>query len=90
MSIFDDTEAMLSRNAFRRVVVSTILTCALLVLQACASIGPGTVPRDRVDYLGAMGDSWKEQTLLNIVRLRYGDAPVVKSEACWINGLGMR
>jgi hypothetical protein len=59
-----------------RGVVSTLLACALLVLQACASVGPGTVPRDRIDYLGAMGDSWKEQTLLNIVRLRYGDAPV--------------
>lgn len=64
------------RKASRRVGTSTLLACALLVLQACTSIGPGTVPRDRIDYLGAMGDSWKEQTLLNIVRLRYGDAPV--------------
>ena len=41
----------------------------------CASIGPASVPRDRVDYVEAIGDSWKQQTLLNIVRMRYGDAP---------------
>ena len=49
---------------------------ALLVVASCSSIGPGSVRRDRVDYVGAVADSWKHQTLLNIVRLRYGDAPV--------------
>jgi hypothetical protein len=43
---------------------------------ACQSIGPATVPRDRIDYLGSLGSSWKEQTLLNIVKLRYGDMPI--------------
>jgi hypothetical protein len=47
-----------------------------LALAACQSIGPATVPRDRVDYLDSLGTSWKQQTLLNVVKLRYGDVPI--------------
>src|SRR5262247_2128978 len=45
-------------------------------LSGCASIGPLTVQRDRFDYVTAISDSWKSQMLFNLVKLRYGDAPI--------------
>src|SRR6516162_7216056 len=64
------------------------LTAALpaAVVAACAGIGPATVPHDRIDYGSAIGDSWKEQTLLNIVKLRYGDMPIFLEVAQVIAG----
>lgn len=52
------------------------LVGAILLLSACASIGPGTVSRDRFDYTAAISDSWKHQMLFNMIKIRYGDAPV--------------
>jgi hypothetical protein len=50
--------------------------CLMLVIApGCASRGPNRVEKDRADYGQAIGDSWKAQTLLNIVRLRYLDWP---------------
>jgi len=55
-------------------VILTILTLALLA--GCTGIGPGTVTRDRFDYVNAISNSWKKQMLLNLVKMRYVDAPV--------------
>ena len=49
--------------------------CSLL-LSSCTNIGPDTIARDRFDYSSAISDSWKRQTLLNIVKLRYSDPPI--------------
>ena len=62
------------------------LTLMVLAAAGCASIGPATVQRDRVDYISAIAESWKEQTLLNVVRLRYGDAPSFADVSSVISG----
>jgi len=49
---------------------------SLLCFIGCGTIGPHSVGRDRFDYTGAIGDSWKEQMLINTVKMRYGDTPV--------------
>ena len=62
------------------------LTLMVLAATGCASIGPATVQHDRVDYISAIAESWKEQTLLNVVRLRYGDAPSFADVSSVISG----
>jgi hypothetical protein len=45
----------------------------IAILAGCASVGPGSVSRDRFDYNTALTESWKRQILLNIVKMRYID-----------------
>lgn len=49
---------------------------AVMVTTACASVGPKTIPPDHFNYTQAIRESWKEQMLLNLVGLRYAEAPL--------------
>src|SRR5271166_415655 len=71
------------RTTMPRKLAAAVLTFSVA---ACTSIGPGTVPHDRIDYASAIGNSWKEQTLLNIVKLRYVDMPIFLEVAQVIAG----
>ena len=62
----------------------------LITLCGCISIGPGDVARDRFDYIKAISDSWKAQMLLNLVKLRYADAPVFLDVASVITQTGIQ
>ena len=55
---------------------TTAMLLGLLALAGCTSLGPRTVARDRFDYVESISDSWKRQMLLNLVKVRYADAPV--------------
>jgi hypothetical protein len=70
--------------------VSAIALVSVLALTGCKHLGPKTVAVDRFDYSTAIGDSWKQQTLLNIVKLRYMDLPVFVDVASIVNGYSVQ
>jgi hypothetical protein len=65
--------------------VGAVMLVGALVAGCTAGIGPQTVARDRFDYVSAISDSWKRQTLLNLLKTRYVDAPVFMDVASVIN-----
>lgn len=67
-----------------------------MLLPACHSIGPRQVPLDQFDYNQAIARSTNEQMLLNLVRLRYGEAPTflalnsVLTQYVYTGGIGVQ
>jgi hypothetical protein len=59
-----------------RINALLLAVVGLSIVSGCRSIGPATVARDRYDYSSSISESWKRQTLLNIVKLRYLDPPI--------------
>lgn len=47
-----------------------------VLLGGCASLGPTRLAIDRSDYANHLRETNKEQLLLNLVAMRYGDAPL--------------
>jgi hypothetical protein len=52
-----------------------LVALILLGQIGCHHYGPRSIKADRIPYNEAIASSWKEQTLLNIVKLRYVDTP---------------
>jgi hypothetical protein len=61
----------------------------VLLLAGCASVGPPTVSRDRFDYITTISESWKRQMLLNLLKVRYADAPVFMDVTAVISSYSM-
>jgi hypothetical protein len=75
-----------SRMRLMKAVNYVIGVLVLLCLGGCAGFGPRTVARDRFDYIAAISESWKSQMLINMVKIRYGDAPVFLDVTSVISG----
>jgi len=58
---------------------------ALALATGCASVSSERLKADRLDYGQVIADSWKKQTLLNVVRLRYADPPMFLEVTSVIN-----
>ena len=67
-----------------------LLALPLLAATGCSHLGPKTVAVDRFDYSTAVADSWKQQTLLNIVKVRCMDLPVFMDVASIVSGYSMQ
>jgi len=72
-------------KVFRRRSSHILSAVVLLTLSSCVSVPPQRINTDRMDYGQVVADSWKRQTLLNVVRLRYSDAPVFLDVSSIIN-----
>ena len=60
-----------------------------LLAAGCASLGPPTIERDRFDYVAGISESWKRQMLLNLLKVRYADAPVFMDVASVISSYSL-
>lgn len=72
-----------------RLFAVTGLGLAAAILAGCTHIGPKTMTVDRFDYSTAIADSWKQQALLNVVKMRYMDLPVFVDVASIVAGFSL-
>ncbi|MCL4181446.1 MAG: hypothetical protein KJ072_27370 [Verrucomicrobia bacterium] len=77
------------RARSRKILIVAVLSGAV-ALTGCKHLGPKTVAVDRFDYSSAIAESWKQQTLLNIVKLRYLDLPVFVDVASIVSGYSLQ
>jgi hypothetical protein len=68
-----------------RVTTGIMIMAAVLAAAGCTSVGPATIERDRPEYGRTLSESWKDQMLLNVVKLRYADVPIFLDVATIIN-----
>ena len=72
-----ESKPITNQNSRKSRPASLVIAAALvLTLNACTQYGPSLVKAGRNDYNIAVSQTTNEQTLLNLVRLRYSDNPL--------------
>jgi hypothetical protein len=84
MKKMNDTKSRLSRCMAHRALPLAVVT--VFGLSGCTQFGAKILPKDRLAYNQAISGSWKEQTLLNIVKIRYLDTPLFLDVASVVSG----
>jgi hypothetical protein len=75
------------KSPFNSRLLKNIVVIGLCaILAACSSYGPKSMNRDQLDYGNSIGDNWKNQMLVNIVKLRYVDMPVFVDVGAIVSG----
>jgi hypothetical protein len=59
-----------------KVIKDAVTALLTTLLSACNGLGPNYLSEDRISYSEAISNSWKEEMLLNLAKLRFGDTPV--------------
>ena len=72
-----------------KIMSAVMLFILFISLAGCATIGGRKIEPDRASFTNAIGESWKSQMLLNIVKIRYNDAPVFLDVASVISSYSM-
>ena len=65
---------------------ATVILLLCAALGGCFRLGPDRLNDDQLEYSRALSVAEKRQTLLNVVRLRYGDAPTFLDATQVISG----
>jgi hypothetical protein len=75
---------------FQRTILFILVLFSDVTMTGCTHLGPATIAMDRFDYNAAIADSWKQKTLLNIVKFRYMDLPVFMDVPSIVSGYSVQ
>lgn len=79
----------MQKHIISRIAITCFLVIVLLIFPDCSSIGTKKITRDRFEYGNVLGDSWKKQMLLNIIKVRYLELPIFLDIGQVVSGYSM-